>query len=121
MADEGERADSRPRDRSAHAGNGIAAIDRAIRFEAIVALAVGRGIGARGRMRDDAGHRAGLAERPDRDLGHPPRWEDANRDKIVAIKSLAEALTIADRLPEAHAKYRELEAIVAGRQIRTPG
>src|SRR4051812_44482118 len=33
-------------------------------------------------------------------------WEDANRERIVALKSEAEALVIAQQLPEAHAKYR---------------
>ncbi|MEO6436873.1 MAG: DUF4159 domain-containing protein [Tepidisphaeraceae bacterium] len=47
-------------------------------------------------------------------------WEDANRAAIVALKSDAEALTIADQLPAAHAKYRELEKLVAGRAIQDP-
>jgi len=47
-------------------------------------------------------------------------WEDANRDHIIALKSQAEELTIAKKLPEAHAKYRELEKLVGAQQISDP-
>ena len=44
-------------------------------------------------------------------------WEAANRQKIIALKSRAEELTIQNRLKEAHATYRELEALVGGQAI----
>ncbi|MEA2711908.1 MAG: hypothetical protein QOF78_4509 [Phycisphaerales bacterium] len=47
-------------------------------------------------------------------------WEEANRAQIVALKSRAEELTIQKKLPEAHAKYRELEALVGGHTIGDP-
>lgn len=47
-------------------------------------------------------------------------WEDDNRERIIALKTQAEELTIARNLPAAHAKYRELETLVGGQQIGDP-
>jgi hypothetical protein len=45
-------------------------------------------------------------------------WEIANHDQIIALKSAAEAFAIQGKLPEAHAKYRELEQLLGGRTVK---
>lgn len=44
----------------------------------------------------------------------------AEVSELLAIKNEAEALAIADKLPEAHAKYRELFTRAQGRDIKDP-
>ena len=61
-----------------------------------------------------------LVGRPGKGPDPRRQWEDANRDRIIALKSEAEALTIKRKLPEAHAKYRELEKLIGGRTIQDP-
>ena len=41
--------------------------------------------------------------------------------EIAAIKAEAERLAIDGKLAEAHAKYQQIEQMVAGRRIREPG
>jgi hypothetical protein len=47
-------------------------------------------------------------------------WEEANRERIIALKSQAEELTLQNKLKEAHGKYRELEQRIGGQQIGDP-
>jgi hypothetical protein len=45
-------------------------------------------------------------------------WEDANHDRIIALKSEAEGFAIEGKLAEAHAKYREMERLIGGRKMK---
>ena len=47
-------------------------------------------------------------------------WEQENYSKIIELKSDAERLAIAGKLPEAHEKYRQIMLLVAGRRIKDP-
>jgi hypothetical protein len=44
-------------------------------------------------------------------------WEQEHQKQIIALKSQAEALAIAGKLTEAHARYRELQQLVSGQVI----
>jgi hypothetical protein len=50
----------------------------------------------------------------------PDAWEQEHHAEIVQLKSEAESLAIAGKLPEAHAKYREIMNLVGGRQLKDP-
>ena len=52
------------------------------------------------------------AQTPDSDAA------SANVADLLALKAEAESLVLADRLPEAHAKYRRLTALAVGRDLR---
>src|SRR4051794_6749983 len=47
-------------------------------------------------------------------------WDEAHHAEIIALKSEAEGLAIQGKLAEAHAKYREIEKIIGGRQVKEP-
>src|SRR5690349_17004448 len=50
----------------------------------------------------------------------PADWEASNYSRILEMKREAEALAISGKLSEAHAKYREIQALVGNRQIKNP-
>ncbi len=47
-------------------------------------------------------------------------WEQANRSQIIALKSEAQQLATDGKLREAHARYQQLESLVAGHNITDP-
>ncbi len=47
-------------------------------------------------------------------------WDESHHDQVVALKSQAEALAIDGKLAEAHARYREIEKLIGGRQVKDP-
>ncbi|HEX8912498.1 MAG TPA: hypothetical protein VF796_09065, partial [Humisphaera sp.] len=46
--------------------------------------------------------------------------DEARNADILKLKADAEALVLDDRLKEAHAKYRQIWALAAGRRFRSP-
>ncbi|MGE5611263.1 MAG: DUF4159 domain-containing protein [Bacillota bacterium] len=48
------------------------------------------------------------------------RYLEEHREQLLALKADAERLALANKLPEAHAKYRELEQLVGGRTAKDP-
>src|SRR3954470_14398669 len=47
-------------------------------------------------------------------------WEEQHHAELVHLKSDAEGLAIEGKLAEAHARYRAIQDLVGGRQIKDP-